>query len=118
MRRMFSENQLKEIVNQGIQSGEINIQSKYLIANGYLYDTNEVYYIFNGLLVSTEVVLNHQDFRLYSIAVNSDKVYIDCQWNQELEEYECSLNNGEEIDSCVIELFDINTGEKIKVLEF
>lgn len=32
MRRMFSENQLKEVVNQGIQDGEIELQQFYKIS--------------------------------------------------------------------------------------
>ena len=51
MRRMFSEKQIKEIVNQGIQSGDIEIPSGFYVINvntgnldqdGYLIEDDDV----------------------------------------------------------------------------
>lgn len=53
MRRMYSENQLKEIVNKGIESGEINT-----IKYGSKYEFKKVY---------------HEDNDYYTLDINFDK---------------------------------------------
>ena len=48
MRRMFSEKQVKNIVNQGIENGEVKIpQPKKIQLIGNIQDDNEHFYILN-----------------------------------------------------------------------
>lgn len=45
MRRMFSENQIKNIVNQGIQEGEIQVGTKLYVRKYSCADQDQTYYI-------------------------------------------------------------------------
>lgn len=109
MRKMFSKNQIKEVVNEGIQSGEIN--SSYLLS-GYFIDEDNEYF-----LVYPELTQDNTD--IYSaIALHVDGAQV-IRISIDFENQTISNENTEtqiSLDTCDMYLRNTITAEVIKFI--
>lgn len=112
MRKMFSENQIKKIVNEGIQEGEI--KSPMMIVGQYEEEgsgnTTLIYPSFQGEVKGKYIVVAFSPSDGYSLEVELD---FDTGVITSLVSQEAIL-----IDSASIQLVNIFTGKTIKELDY
>ena len=100
MRKMFSENQIKNIVNQGIESGEIKGEN-YLLT-GYIFDMDGEQYAINTsieeynnekIYYALVIHITGPDLREFKIDFNTKKVYDDDELELSIDRASIILTN-------------------------